>query len=114
MDGAEVGIFEQSDQVGFSSFLEGEDSRALESQVVLIVVSDFSDESLERKLSDEEFSGLLELSDFSQSDGTRSVSVGLLDTTGGWGTLSGGFGGELLSWGFSTGRFSGGLLSSGH
>jgi len=86
----------------------------LESQISFILMSDFSNESLERKLSDEEVSGLLELSDFSQSDGTRSVSVGLLDTTSSGSALSGSLGGELFSWGLSTSGFSSGLLSSSH
>ncbi len=114
VDGAQVGVFEKTNQISFSSFLEGKDSRGLESQVSLVVMSDFSDESLEGKLSDEEISGLLVLSDFSEGDGTGSVSMGLLDTTGSGSALSGGLGGELLSGSLGTGRFSGGLLSSGH
>jgi len=114
VDGAQVGIFEKTDQVGFSSFLKSQNSGALESQVSFIVMSNFSDESLERKLSDEEISGLLVLSDFSQSDGTGSISVGLLDTTSSGGGFSGSLGGELLSGSLGTGRFSGSLLSSGH
>ena len=114
MDGAQVGVFKETDQVGFSGFLESQDSRRLESQVSLVVMSDFSDESLERKLSDEEISGLLVLSDFSKSDGTGSVSMGLLDTTSSGSALSGSLGGELLSGSLGTGRFSGSLLSSGH
>jgi hypothetical protein len=77
-------------------------------------MSDFSDESLEGELSNEEISALLVLSDFSKSDGSGSVSVGLLDSSGGGGGLSGGLGSELLSGGLSSGGFSGGLLSSGH
>jgi len=114
MDGAQIGIFEKTDQISFSSFLKSQNSGALESQISFIVMSDFSDESLERKLSDEEISGLLVLSDFSKSDGTGSISVGLLDTTGSGSALSGGLGGELLSGSLGTGRFSGSLLSSGH
>ena len=56
VDGAEVGVFEQLDEVSFSSFLEGEDGRALESEFLLEFVGDFSDESLEGEFSDEEVS----------------------------------------------------------
>ena len=114
MDGAQVGIFEKTDQISFSSFLESQDSRALESQISLVVMSDFSDESLERKLSDEEISGLLVLSDFSEGNGTGSISMGFLDTTGSGGGFSSSLGSELLSGSLGTGRLSGGLLSSGH
>jgi len=114
VDGAQVGIFEETNQVSFSSFLKSQDSGRLESQVSLVVMSDFSDESLERKLSDEEISRFLVFSDFSQSDGTGSISMGLLDTTGSGGGLSSSLGSELFSGSLGTGRFSGGLLSSGH
>jgi hypothetical protein len=48
---AQVGIFEQSNQVGFSSFLEGQYGGGLESQVSLEFLGDFSDQSLEWELS---------------------------------------------------------------
>ena len=81
VDGAEVGVFEESNEVALGGFLEGQDGGGLESQVALELRGDFSHQSLERKLSDEEFSALLESSDFSESDGSRSESVGLLDSS---------------------------------
>jgi len=90
VDGAEIGVFEKSNEVGFSGFLKSEDSGALESEFLLEFVGNFSDKSLEWELSDEEISGFLVFSNFSKSDGTRSVSVWLLDTTSGWGALSSG------------------------
>merc|ERR1712025_897442 len=83
VDGAEVGVLEETDHVGLGGFLEGKDGGALESEVVLEFGSDFTDESLEGELADEEFSGFLELSDFTESDGSGSESVGSLDSTGG-------------------------------
>jgi hypothetical protein len=78
-------------------------------------VGDVLNDSLERKLSDQEISGLLVLSDFSESDGTWSVSVWLLDTSGNWGALSGGLAGDVLSWSLNSGgALSSGSLSSGH
>jgi len=103
VDSAEVSIFEKTDEVRFGGFLEGQDSGGLESKVSLEVVGDFSDESLEGELSDQKIGGLLVLSNFSESDGTGSVSVGLLNTTSGGGALSGSLGGELLSGSLSTG-----------
>ena len=85
-----------------------------ESEVSLEVLSDFSDESLEGKLSDEKLGRFLVSSDFSESDGSRSVSVGLLHSSGGWSRFASGFGGQLLSGSLSSGRFSGGLLGSSH
>ena len=114
MDGAKVGVFEKSDHVGFSGLLEGEDGGRLESKVSLEVVGDFSNESLERKLSDEEFSGFLESSDLSEGDSSWSESVGSLDTTGGWGLTFGLFVSDVLSWLLGTGHFSSGMLGSSH
>ena len=116
VDGAQVGIFEETDEVSFSSFLEGQDSRGLESQIVLVIVSDFSDESLEGELSNEELSGFLVLSNFSEGDGSGSISVGLFNSSSVGGALSGSLVGDLLSGSFSSGGslFSSGLLSSGH
>ena len=112
VDGTEVGVLEESDHVGLGSFLKSKDGRGLESQVGLEIVGNFSDESLEWELSNEEISGFLEFSDFSKSDGTWSESVCSLDTTAwGW-TLS--LGGELLSWSFGSDGLSGGLLGSSH
>ena len=77
-------------------------------------MGDFSDQSLEGQLSDEEVSALLVFPDFSEGDGAGSESVGLLDASGGGGTLAGCLGCQLLSGGLGSGGFSGGLLGSGH
>ena len=58
MDGGQVGVLEQGDEVSLSRLLEGHDSRRLESKVGLEVLSNFSNETLEGKLSDEELGGL--------------------------------------------------------
>ena len=81
MDGAEVGVLEESNEVSLSCFLEGKDGRRLESKVALELGCDFADESLEGKLSDEELGALLESSDFTEGNGAWSESVGLLDST---------------------------------
>ena len=56
MDGAQVGVLEKSNQVGFAGFLEGHDGAALESQVGLEILGDFTHQSLEGKLSDQKLS----------------------------------------------------------
>ena len=114
MDGAQVGVLEKTDEVGLGGFLESEDGGGLESQVRLEVLGDLSDESLERKLSDEKLGTLLVSSDLTKSDGSWPVSVRLLDTSDGWGGLSGGLGSELLSWGLSSGGLTSGLLGTSH
>ena len=113
VDGAEVGVLEESNHVGLSSLLKGKDGGGLESKVGLEVGSDFSDESLERKLSDEELGGFLILSDHSEGDGSWSESVGLLHSGDLGVSLLGGLGNHL-SWSLGTGVLSSGLLSSSH
>ena len=113
VDGAEVSVLEESNHVGLSGFLESKDGGRLESKVGLEVGSDFSDESLEWELSNEELGRLLILSDHSKSNGTWSESMGLLDTTGGWDGGLGGLG-DHLSWGLGSGSLSSSLLCSCH
>ena len=114
VDGAQVGVFEETDQVSFTGFLEGHDSRALESEISLEVLGDFSDQSLEGEFSDEELCALLVSPDFSQGDCSRPVSVWFLDSTSGGCALSGSLGGQLFSWSLSSGGFTGGLLCTSH
>jgi hypothetical protein len=54
----------------------------LESEVGLEVLSDFSDETLERQLADQELSRLLVTTDFTKSDCTGAVTMRLLDASG--------------------------------
>ena len=46
MDGAQVGVLEQADQVGFGSLLQSEHCRRLEAEVRLEVLRDFTDQAL--------------------------------------------------------------------
>ena len=114
MNGAQVGIFEETYEVGFSSLLEGQHGTRLEAEFFLEVVGDLTNESLEGEFTDEEFGGLLVFSDLTESDSSGSESVGLFDSTSGGGTLSGSLSGEVLTGSLSSSRFSSGLLCSGH
>ena len=118
MDGAQVSVFKQSNQISFSGFLESQHSRRLESQIILEFRGNFSDESLEGEFPDEEFSALLEPSDFSESNCSRSEPVGFLDSAANARSAGSGFLGLLVSnvfsGGFATGVLSCGLLCSCH
>ena len=103
MDCAKVGVFEESDKVGFSCFLKGQDSRALESEFSFVFMSDFPDKSLEWEFSDQKVSALLVFSDFSEGNCSGSETMWFLHASGGWGGFSGGLVSELFSWGFRTG-----------
>ena len=114
MDGTQVGVLKQTNQISLTGFLESHDSRALESQVSLEVLGNFSHQTLEGQLADEELSGLLVSSDLTESNSSWPVSVGLLNSSSGWGRLPGSLGGQLLSWSFSSGGLTGSLLSASH
>ena len=116
VDGAKVGVLEETDKVGFGGFLEGSDSAGLEPEVTAETGGDFSDKPLEWKLPDEEVGALLVLPDFSKGNGTWAESVLLLGTLGvdGWGGLAGGLGTEGLPWGLTTSGLSSCLLCTSH
>ncbi len=114
VDSAQVGVFEETNKVRLSSLLKSEDGRSLESEIALEVLRDLAHETLEGKLADEQVRRLLVATDLPKRDGSRAVSVGLLDASGGGGGLASGLGGELLAGGFASGGFAGGLLCTGH
>jgi hypothetical protein len=81
VDGAEVGVLEETDEVGLRSLLEGHDGGGLEPQVGLEVLSNLTDQALEGELSDEELGGLLVTPDLTKGDRTRTITVGFLNAT---------------------------------
>ena len=107
VDSAEVGVLEESDEVGLRGFLESTDGRRLEAEIGLEVLGDFTNQTLEGQLADEELSRLLVATDFTESDGSGAVTVGLLDSSGGGRRLAGCLGGELLAGSLSSGGLAG-------
>jgi len=114
VDGAKVGVLEEADHVGLSGLLEGENSGALETEVVLELGGDLTDKSLEGELADEELGALLEAADLTESNGARSEAVGLLDATSGDVLLGGGLVGNVLAGSLATGVLACSVLSAGH
>lgn len=70
VDGAKIGILKEGDEVSLDGLLKSTDGRRLEAEVGFEVLSNLTDQALERQLSDEELGGLLIATDFSQSNGT--------------------------------------------
>ena len=85
VDGAEVGVLEEADQVRLGCLLQGEDGGGLKAQVRLEVLGNLAHEALEGKLADEKLGGLLVLADLAERDRAGAVAVGLLDAWGGEG-----------------------------
>lgn len=114
VDGAQVGVLEETDEVSLAGFLEGHDGRALEAQIGLEVLSDFADQALERQFADQQLGRLLVTTDLTKSDGSGPVTMGLLDSSGSRCTLAGSLGCQLLPWRLSSGRLASGLLGTSH
>lgn len=114
VDGAEVGVLEESDEVSLSGLLERENGSRLEAQVSLVFLSDFADESLERQFADQKFGGLLVFADFTESNGSGAEAVGFLDTSGGRSALASSLGGEVFAGSFKSGSLAGGVLGASH
>jgi len=106
MDGAQVGVLEERDEVSLDGFLESTNGRALEAEIGLEVLSNLTDETLEGELADEELGGFLVATNLTESDGTRLIAMGLLHTTGRWVRLAGSLRGEGLAGSFSTSGFT--------
>ncbi len=81
VDGAEIGVLEQADEVGLRGLLEGHDGRGLEPQIGLEVLSDLTDQTLEWQLADEQLRALLVAADLTESNGSGTITMRLLDAT---------------------------------
>jgi len=81
VDGAQVGVLKQTDQVGLAGLLQGTDGGGLEPQVSLEVLSDLPDQPLEGQLADQQLGGLLVTPDLTESDCAGPVPMGLLHSS---------------------------------
>lgn len=70
VDGAEVGVLEERDEVSLNGLLESADGRGLEAEIGLEVLGDLTDQTLEWELADQELGGLLIATDLTESDGS--------------------------------------------
>jgi hypothetical protein len=114
MDGAQVGIFEETHEVGFRGFLKSKDGRSLEAKIRLEILSNLTDETLEGQLADQQVSGLLVATDLAKGDSTRAVTVRLLDSSSSRSGLASSLGGKLLTGSLASGGLTSGLLCAGH
>ena len=114
VDGAKVGILEETNEVSLGSLLQGHDGGALEAEVGLEVLSDLTDKTLEWELADEKLGRLLVSPDLTESHSSGPVAMGLLHAAGSRGGLASGLGSQLLPRGLASSRFTSGLLGTGH
>jgi len=114
VDGTQVGVLEETDEVSLAGFLESHDSWALETQVGLEVLCDLTNQTLEWQLADQELGRFLVTTDLTKSNGSWPVTMRFLHSTGGWCTLAGCLGCKLLPWRLSSCRLTSGLLCTSH
>ena len=112
MNSTQVGIFKQRNQVCLRCFLKSKNCIGLESQIWFVVLSNFSHQSLERQLSNQQFSRFLVLSDFSERYSTRLISVWLFESSLRRCSFTSSFCSQLLSWSFSSCRFTSGMFGT--
>ena len=114
MNSAQVGVFEKTHQVRLARLLQRHDGGALEAQVGLEILRDFTHETLEGQLADEQLGALLVTTDLTKGDGAGAVTMGLLDAARGGGALTSGLGGELLARSLAARRLTRRLLRTSH
>jgi len=102
MDGTQVGVLKETHQVCLASLLEGSNGSTLETEVSLEVLRNLPHQALEGQFTNQQLSGLLVPTDLPQSHSARPVTMGLLDTAGGGGTLTGSLSRQLLTWSFAS------------
>jgi hypothetical protein len=114
VDGAQVRVLEQTDEVGLASLLQRHHGRALEAQIGLEVLRYLSDETLEGQLAYEQLRALLIATDLSQRHSAGPVTMRLLDASRRWGALASSLRRQLLPGSLSSRRFASGLLRTCH
>ena len=75
VDGAQVGVLKERDEIGLDRLLESADGRRLEAEIRLEVLGNLTNQTLEGELADEELGALLVTTNLAESDGTRLVAV---------------------------------------
>ena len=114
VNGAEVGVLEETDKIRLGSLLQGSDSSALEAKVRLEILGDLPDQALERQLPDEKLGGLLVSPDLPEGDSPGPEPVRLLHATSGGSGLPGRLGGELLPGSLASCGLASGLFGPRH
>jgi hypothetical protein len=114
VDGTEVGVLEEPDEVRLGGLLQRGDGGALEAEVSLEVLRDLPHETLERQLADEQLRALLVLADLTESDSAGAEAVRFLHPAGRRRRLARRLGSQLLPRRLAAGGLARRLLRAGH
>ena len=113
VDGTQVDVLKEADQVCLGGLLEGSNGSGLEPQIDLAFLGDLTDKTLEGQLADQQFGALLVTTDLAEGNGAWAEAMRLLDAGGG-GRLAGGLGCNLFAGSLSTGGFASSLFGACH
>ena len=116
MNGTQIGIFEETNQIGFRRFLKSRNGRRLEAKICLKLLGNFSNKTLEGKLPNQQLSRFLEAADLTKSNSSRPKAMWLLDPSrysSGCRLLSP-LGCNRFSWSFSSSGLASGLFRTRH
>jgi hypothetical protein len=78
MDGTEVGVLEEVDDVALGCLLHGEDGAGLEAEALIAPHGDLADQALEREFSEQHVMPFLILVNFAEGDGAGAEFMRLL------------------------------------
>lgn len=84
MDGTQVSVLKQANKVSLGCFLQGQNCSALKPQVSLKVLSNFTNKTLKRCLTNQKIGRLLVFAYLPKGNSSRTVSVWLLYTSCCW------------------------------
>lgn len=79
VNGAEVGVLKEADEVRLRRLLQRGNGAGLEAKVGLEVLRNLAHETLKRQLANQQLSRLLVATNLAQGDGARAEAVRLLD-----------------------------------
>ena len=78
MDGAQVGVLKEANEVRLGRLLQRRDGRRLEAQVGLEVLGDLAHQALERQLADQQLRRLLVATNLAQRNRARAETMRFL------------------------------------
>lgn len=114
MDSTQIGVFKKAHQIGLTCLLQSSNSCTLEAQISFKVLSNFLQQMLERKFVNQEFSGLLIMSNFMECHSPKAVTMRFLHPARRGHTLPNFFLQSVASSALSTSQFMSGLLCTSH
>ena len=114
VDGTQVGVLEEPNQVSLASFLQRQNGRTLEPQLSLEILGYFTNQTLERQLSDEKLGALLVTANLSEGHCTRTIAMRFLDASSCGCRFAGGLGRQLLSRCFASCTLTSSLFCTSH